>query len=154
MNPTSNEKEAVMGNSVGNKMRQKTTNSLPTIAERGFELAVLGLEDICHEIRDGQFTHGKEDTDRLYWQQKLKNIATPLSIALAEYKGPRVFHQHYIHDENGAEIPVMESARDNLIRSCEKALIQCNDMIGIKGSKLIEERGLLVKAVHNVLASA
>ncbi len=143
-----------MGNSVGTKGRFKpASDTLPTITERGFELAVLALEDICLEIRDGQFTHGKEDTDRLYWQQILKNIATPLSLALAEYKGPRVFHQHYTHDANGAEIPVMESARENLIKSCEKAIIQCNDMIGIKGSKLIEERGLLIRAVHNVLAS-
>lgn len=144
-----------MGNSVGVKQRLKTPQSaIPTLNERQFELALLALEDVCLEIRDGQFTHGKYDTDRLYWQQILKNIATPLSIALAEYKGPRVFHHHYTHDENGEEVPVLECPRENLVRTCHRALQQCDDMNGMKGSKLLEERDLLSKALRQVLTYA
>ncbi len=79
-----------------NKKQQSSSNVQ-------FERALMELEDVCLDIKDGQFTHGKEDIDRLYWQQKLKNLAMPISLALAEVKGPRVFHQHYKHDEDDGE---------------------------------------------------
>ena len=142
-----------MGTSLGTKPQKKqpSTSAQPS---QQFEKALMALEDICLEIKDGQFTHGKEDIDRLFWQQKLKNITMPLSLALAEYKGPRVFHHHYIHDASGAEIPVMESARSNLVAACERANQMCEDLFGMKGSKLLEERSRLCKALRGVLATA
>lgn len=120
-----------------------------------FERALMALEDMCLDIKDGQFTHGKEDIDRLYWQQKLKNIALPVSLALAEYKGPRVFHQHYKHADQHSEalMPVMESSRDNLIATCKRALAECEELHGMKGAKLLEEKALLERALRQFLAA-
>lgn len=146
-----------MGVSLDTKSSKKQPASLPRdSASQSFDRALMQLENICFEISHGDFTHGREDMDRIYWQQKLKNIAMPLSLALAEHKGPRVFHHHYKHDEKNADVlvPVMESARENLIKACERASHQCDDMTGMKGSKLLEERALLCKAIRAVLASA
>lgn len=121
-----------------------------------FERALMALEDICLEIKDGQFTHGKEDLDRLFWQQKLKNIAMSLSLALAEYRGPRVFHHHYKHREDDAAVltPVLESARENLITMCERALAESEGFVGMKGSKLLAERTQMEKALRQVIITA
>jgi len=138
---------------MGNLIRTKPNQKQPATAQN-FEKAVLTLEHICLEIREGQFTHGKGDTDRLYWQQILKNIATPLSLAIDEYQGPRVFHQHYKHDEHDHDvmIPVMESARDNVIAACKRGLAECADITGMKGSLLVAESKLLMQALKAVLA--
>lgn len=140
-----------MGSSVDMKLRKKQS---PNTAEAAsFEQALMALEDIILDIRDGQFTHGKEDIERLYWQQKLKNIAMPVSLALAEYKGPRVFHHHYKHSEDNHEVltPVLESARDNLFNACERALYECESLVGMKGSKLLEEKNLLCRALRQLI---
>lgn len=121
-----------------------------------FEQCLLMLENICFELKDGEFTYGRDDEDREYWQQKLKNIAMPISLALSEYKGPRVFHHHYKHKEDNEQVltPVMESARDNLLHTCEKALGECEQLNGMKGSKLLDERTQLEKALRCVLSTA
>lgn len=139
-----------MGSTVGTKARKKQPASP---ASASFEQALMALEDICLDIKGGQFTHGKEDIDRLYWQQKLKNLAVPISLALAEYKGPRVFHHHYKHKENDDEVltPVLESARDNLMMVIEKSLHECENLNGMKGSKLLEEKELLCKALRQAI---
>lgn len=140
-----------MGSTVDMKLRKKQPPA--AVAAVTFEQAIMALEDICLDIRDGQFTHGKDDIDRLYWQQKLKNIAMPVSLALAEYKGPRVFHHHYKHSEDDHEVmtPVMESARDNLFDVCERALHECEALVGVKGSKLLEEINHLCKALRQAI---
>src|SRR5687768_6787111 len=128
-------------------IKKQSANAAQAAPSQRFEQSLMALEDICLEIKEGEFTHGKTDTDRLYWQQKIKNIVMPLSLALSEYKGPRVFHQHYKHDENDNQkmIPVMESARDNLLNVCERSLHACENLIGMKGSQLLEERTRLIK---------
>lgn len=146
-----------MGSTVGTKARKKqpaTSRALPVNVS--FERALMALEDICQDIRYGQFTHGKEDMDRLYWQQKLKNIAVPVSLALAEYKGPRVFHHHYKHKDGDEQVltPVLESSRDNLLKVCGRALTECDAMFGMKGSKLLEERELFCRALRQVVMTA
>ena len=144
-----------MGNSVTApaKRSKKPSSQSPDVS---FERALMALEDICLDIKDGQFTHGKEDIERLYWQQKLKNIAMPISLALAEYKGPRVFHQHYKHDKGDdmVLVPVLESSRDNLFNACERARAECESLVGVKGSKLLEEKALLERALRQMLAAA
>ena len=119
-----------------------------------FAQSLMMLEDICLDIKDGQFTHGKDDEDRLYWQQKLKNIAMPVSLALSEYKGPRVFHQHYKHGEGEVLTPVLESSRDNLLAACERALVESETLVGMKGSKLLAEKTELEKALRQVIIAS
>lgn len=143
-----------MGNSVtAPAKRNKKPQSSPV--DVSFERALMALEDICLDIKDGQFTHGKEDIDRLYWQQKLKNIAVPVSLALAEYKGPRVFHHHYKHAGENSETltPVLESSRDNLVKVCKRAVAMCEDLNGMKGSKLLDEKLRLCRALKGLLAA-
>lgn len=144
-----------MGNSVtAPAKRSKKPSSQPVNVS--FERALMALEDVCLDINDGQFTHGKEDEDRLYWQQKLKNLAMPISLALAEYKGPRVFHQHYKHSEGDSTVlvPVLESSRDNLIAACERALVESEQLLGMKGSKLLSEKSLLEKALRQLIITS
>jgi len=147
-------KEESMGNSTTAPAKRKKPSSTP--ANVSFERALMALEDICLDIKDGQFTHGKEDIDRLYWQQKLKNLAMPVSLALAEYKGPRVFHHHYKHKETDDAVltPVLESSHDNLVKMCNRALHECENLNGMKGSKLLDERSRLCKALRQMLAAA
>lgn len=144
-----------MGSSLGTKARTKQPATSGSAA-LSFEQALMMLEDICLDINGGNFTHGKEDLDRLYWQQKLKNLAMPVSLALAEYKGPRVFHHHYKHKEEDEQIltPVMESARENLLKVCRKALDQCENFNGMKGSKLLEEKAIFCKSLRLALSSS
>lgn len=146
---------------MGSSVRMKAGKKQPATEQKPandivFERSLMALEDICLDIRDGQFTHGREDIDRLYWQQRLKNLAMPISLALAEYKGPRVFHHHYKHKESDEEIltPVMESARDNLISVCQRALNECENLNGMKGSKLVEEKNLLCKTLRQAIIAA
>jgi hypothetical protein len=142
-----------MGYPVGTKLRKKQP---ATVQALSFEQALMALEDVCLDIKDGQFTHGKEDIDRLYWQQKLKNIAMPISLALSEFKGPRVFHHHYKHTEGSAEemIPVLESARENLMMVVEKSLYECENLNGMKGSKLLEEKEQLCRALRQMITAS
>ncbi len=132
-----------------------TSSPKPVATQKAFEQCLLELENICIELKDGQFTHGKEDIDRLYWQQKLKNLAMPISLALAEYKGPRVFHHHYKHKDEDGEVltPVLESALENLVMVCERALHECENLNGMKGSKLLEEKNMLCRALRQLLAA-
>jgi hypothetical protein len=134
-------------------LRKPATAKIPPKAAPSFEQACMLIEDICMDIQQGQFTHGKGDEDRLYWQQKLKNIVTPVSLALSEYKGPRVFHQHYKHreDDDAVLTPVMESSRDNLVRACERALYESESLMGMKGSKLVAEKARLEKALQQLI---
>ena len=143
-----------MGNSA--TAPAKGSKKQPSSVDVSFEKALMALEDACLEIKDGQFTHGKEDIDRLYWQQKLKNLVMPISLALAEIKGPRVFHQHYKHREDDAAVltPVLESARENLQMVCERSLHECVNLNGMKGAKLVEEKSLLERALRQMLAAS
>lgn len=144
-----------MGSSLGTKVRKKQP-ATSRDTQLSFEQALMLLEDICLDIKTGQFTHGKEDMDRLYWQQKLKNLAMPVSLALAEYKGPRVFHHHYKHKESDEQVltPVLESSRENLLRVCKKALDICENFNGMKGARLLEEKALFCRALRLTLAAS
>lgn len=99
---------------------------------RKLEQSLLDLEDAVLTVLDAHKGHAFHDVDFLYWDRKLKNIATPISLALSECKGPRVFHYHYRHDREDAEkmIPVMESPIITLLKVCRNSLIRCNDIVG------------------------
>ncbi len=100
---------------------------------RKFEQALLDLEDAVHTVLEAHKGHAFHDVDFLYWDRKLKNIATPISLALSECKGPRQFHYHYRHNPNDNEhmIPVMESPINTLLKVCRNALIRCTEMVGL-----------------------
>jgi hypothetical protein len=119
------------------------------------EHALSHLENMCLLVLEGNFTHGKQDEDRLYWQQKLKNIAKPVSLALAECRGPRVFHQHYRHSAANLEQlqPVLTPALDALAFVCERALRQCEEMVGVKGALLIENKTMLERSLRRFLTT-
>ena len=119
------------------------------------EQALVALESVCLTIQEGEFTHGREDEDRHYWQQKLKNLTTPISLALAECKGPRHFHNYYRHRENETDAlqptagpPPLQM----LAYVCDKALHACEDMVGAKGSLILENKSMLERALRRFLA--
>lgn len=99
---------------------------------RKLEQTLLDLEDAVITVLESHKGPEFHDVDFLYWDRKLKNIATPISLALSECKGPRVFHYHYRHDPEHSEelIPVMESPITTLLKVGRNALIRCNDMVG------------------------
>lgn len=119
------------------------------------EQALMSLESVCLTIREGDFTHGREDEDRHYWQQRLKNITTPVSLALAECKGPRHFHNYYKHrdDDNAALEPTAGPAPIVMLAwTCEKALHACEDLVGAKGGLILENKQMLERALRRFLA--
>ena len=111
---------------------------------RRLEQALLALEDAVITVLDAHKGHAFHDVDFLYWDRKLKNIATPISLALSECKGPRTFHYHYRHDpeEEDRLIPVMESPITTLLKVCRNSLIRCNDMAGMV------DRAVTVNKIH------
>ena len=117
----------------GGDITSPPTGALDDVdVSRKLEQALLDLEDAVLTVLDAHKGHAFHDVDFLYWDRKLKNIATPISLALSECKGPRTFHYHYKHDKDDAElmIPVMESPIVTLLKVCRNALIRCNDMVG------------------------
>ena len=97
--------------------------SAPAFVPSSLDKSLLMLESVCARLLETRFPIG-DDSERMVWQQQLKNIVTPLSLALAEIKGPRQFHNHYRHDVNDDTIlkPVLENPIDMLAHACEKAL--------------------------------
>lgn len=145
-----------MTTSLGTKTRKKQVSSpsLP-LGDREFEQSLIALEDACQRVLDGIFSEGRYDTERLTWQQHFKNIATPVSLALAEYKGPRRFHYHYRHKKGDESVltPVFEpSPIDLLALVCEKALLQSqSQLVGIQDKVMIAYRRLLERSLRGFL---
>lgn len=125
------------------------------VVTRRFEQAVLELEDAVYAVLDSSKGHSFHDVDFLYWDRTLKNIATPISMALSEYKGPRRFHYHYRHDpkESARMVPVMESPLLMLVRVCRDALIRCNEMVGIDEKRISRLKSRLELSLRLVLSS-
>jgi hypothetical protein len=117
------------------------------------ENSLLVLEDVCARSLAARFAD-RDDSERMYWQQRFKNIVTPISLALAEVRGPRVFHQHYRHDENDSSIlrPVLEDPYEMLAHACEKALEESSlKLMGVHDDDLIAAQRRLEKALNNFL---
>lgn len=127
---------------MGNTVRMKAQKKQPAFAlpasdaeqTRRLEQAVMELEDAVYHVLDMNKGHSFHDVDFLYWNRRLKNIATQVSMALNECRGPRRFHQHYRHDPKHYETlyPVSGPAPLNtLARVCREALTECVEMIGV-----------------------
>ncbi len=142
-----------MSISVDTKARKKQSPLSPKAPP--YEQSLLRLESVCLRILDSQFADIRQDTDRLYWQQRFKNIVTPISLALTEYKGPRRFHYHYRHREDDESIlrPVFEpSPVDMLAQVCDEALASCQqDLVGIRDADIVEQRRALEHALQMFL---
>jgi hypothetical protein len=144
-----------MTTSVGMKARKKQSSLSQTPPILGdspaFEQSLLGLESVCLRILESRFTKAKDDIDGMYWQQRFKNVATPISIALRECKGPRRFHHHYRHNKDDDSVlhPVMENPLATLAHVCEEALIACqSDLVGVYDDNFIRARRSLEHALQ------
>jgi hypothetical protein len=121
---------------------------------QGLEQALLSLESTCMLILSSQYTHGREDENGLMWQRTFKNIVTPISLALGEYKGPRKFHFHYKHREDDESVltPVMDDPLDQMARVCQTALNAChNELVGIEDDEITDNRDMLEQALKKFL---
>lgn len=147
-----------MSTSVGMKLRKKQSSlSAPEPQTTPqCEQSIMVLEDACVHILQHKRADKKQYSDHLYWQQCFKNIATPVSLALAEYKGPKHFHNHYRHREDDETIlhPVLEPAPlDMLAQVCEHALTQCHEeLVGLQEEEFFETRNTLEDALQSFLA--
>jgi len=145
-----------MDNSVGTKAQKKQSTFLPDIEEsRALEKAILSLENACVRVLDTRLSSKKDDLDGLYWQRKFQNIATPVSLALAECKGPRHFHYHYKHrkDDDTVLQPVMENPLQVLAQVCKSALEQAGtQLVGIDNAKITRMRDVFERSLRGFLA--
>lgn len=147
-----------MNTSVGTKTRKKQSSlsaALPVDDQR-FEQALLSLEGVCARILQSRFPDHRQYSEQLYWQQKLKNITTPISLALAEYKGPRRFHNHYRHREDDEAVltPVLESPIDMLAQVCLHALEDCRSLVGVvQAPDFSRNRDMLEQALQYFLGN-
>ena len=145
-----------MDTSVGMKARKKQPPISPAAAapvDHRFEMALLALENSCLRIFDVR-PADRDDTDGLYWQQRLKNIATPVSLALAECKGPRKFHYHYRHraDDSSVLHPVLENPMDTLAQVCRDTLGACRtQLVGIQDANLNRARNMFETTLQTFL---
>lgn len=117
--------------------------------------ALLDLEEVCARLLEKRFAI-REDSDRMYWQQRFKNIVTPVSLALAEIRGPRRFHHHYRHDSDDDDVllPVLENPLEILARACEHALHESDRKLsGIHDGDFVAAQRRLEKALNNFLYS-
>jgi hypothetical protein len=143
-----------MTTSVGTKAQKKQSSLSQSEAienSPAFQQSLLGLENICHRILESNFTKARDDIDGLYWQQRFKNVAMPISLALRECKGPRRFHHHYRHraDDDSILHPVMEDPLDQLAHVCDLALEACrSDLVGIYEDNFLKARRQLEHALQ------
>jgi len=148
-----------MSTSVGMKAKKKQPAlSVPpglSATDRQLEGSLLILENACQTVLDGEYAGGRRDSERSYWQQRFKNIVTPVSLALAEYKGPRRFHNHYRHRAEDESIlrPVLEpSPLTMLAQVVKSSLAHCReDLVGIQDDELLDARDMLETALGGFL---
>jgi hypothetical protein len=154
-----------MSTPVGTKSKKKqpasSKDQAPAIENTGeqshaFEQALLQLEDACALILDAPPSLESENTESLYWEQRFQNSVTPLSLALAECKGPRKFHYHYRRREDDESVlhPVMENPLDTLAQVCRQALDECRGVLATAHEKHLDSRRrILETALQSFLAS-
>lgn len=133
---------------------QKKQPASPSI-DNSLNTALLDLEEVCARLLEKRFAM-RDDSERMYWQQRFKNIVTPVSLALAEIRGPRRFHHHYRHDtdNDGVLLPVLENPLEIVARACEHALRESDRKLsGIHDEDLMAAQRMLEKALNKFLHS-
>ncbi len=122
---------------------------------RKLEQAVMDLEDAVFQVLNADKGHNFHDVDFLYWNRRLKSIATQVSLALSEQRGPRRFHYHYRHDPKDFDTlyPVAGPAPiETLCRVCREALSQCAEMVGIQDEQGLFTRNKLEQGLRQFLS--
>jgi hypothetical protein len=132
---------------------QKTESSVDIPA--ALDPSISELERAVLRIMESNFSGVAEESERVYWTNIFKNIATSLSLALSECRGgPRHFHNHYRHSEHDDAIlkPVLEPCADMLAHACEKALRECSEkLVGLHEECLIKKQRMLEAALRQFL---
>lgn len=116
--------------------------------------AVMELEDACLTVLVEQPESPSFEPETRNQCGTLKNIATPLSLALRECKGPRRFHYHYRHDPEDYDTltPVAgPSPYVVLARLCEKTLDRLRDFHVVDDAELRREIAQLQHAAQDFL---
>jgi hypothetical protein len=137
--------------SVRTKPQKKQDASVHTALDPDLGRALVALEGVCMRMLESRFSADRRDVERLYWQQRFKNIVTPVSLALAETKGPRQFHHHYRHSDADDSVltPVLEDPFETLAQVCKEALRHCQqDLVGIEDDSIIDRRDRLEGALR------
>lgn len=137
---------------VTGKIQEKHKNTTFYISP-ALDEALLNLEDICVRFSDGIFTAG-DDPERINIQQRFKNIVTPISLALAEVRGPRRFHHHYRHDSRNSDVllPVMENPIETLANACKNAIKESSKkLVGIHDTDVLKAQRILERSLNNFL---
>ncbi|MEZ5691085.1 MAG: hypothetical protein R3D71_05420 [Rickettsiales bacterium] len=131
---------------------EKPANSSTYRITSSLNESLLLMEDICARLLESRFST-KNDTERMYWQQRFKNIVTRISLALAEVRGPRKFHQHYKHDDSDSVLlPVLENPLDMLAHACEQGLKEINKkLVGVHDNDLLRHKSQLEKCLNSFL---
>ena len=155
MNTSVDMKERKKQSSLSGSLSGPLPESLAISAtDRELEHSLLSLENTCLRILESQSVNGRQDTEQRYWQQRFKNIVTPVSLALVECKGPRRFHYHYKHRADDASVlhPVLSPPLDTLAQVCKMALKACHsELVGIEDDVMIRMRDMLETALGNFL---
>lgn len=137
-----------------NVTKSQKKQPTPTVSPNSsLDESLLVLEDVCMRLLDTRFAI-RDDSERMYWQQRFKNIVTPVSLALAEVRGPRRFHHHYRHDadDDTLMLPVLENPLEMLAHTCEHALKESNKKLsGVHDDDLIAAQRRLERALNNFL---
>lgn len=117
------------------------------------EQVMITLETICARILDMRIADARDYNERLQIQLHFKNIVTPVSLALAECKGPRHFHQHFKHSddpEERLEPAANPPALDVLSETCTQALKHCQKKLAnLHDEDFIENYNELEHALRN-----
>jgi hypothetical protein len=139
-----------VGTKAGKKQSSLSKKDAIPAGDRDFEHSLMILENVCFLVMNTQFFEGRNDVEGRTWQERFINIATPVSLALAEYKGPRHFHYHYRHSPTNDAVlqPVLENPVDTLAHACQVALNACrNDLVGIQDAVMLETKTMLEQAL-------
>lgn len=119
------------------------------------ESSVMELEQACMNILLQYPVPGNTHTDTREQARVLKNIATPLSLALRECEGVRRFHNHYRHDPQDPDLlkPVLEPSPYQMVAAlCEQAVSKLSEFHVVESDELRNEISLLKHALSTYLA--
>jgi hypothetical protein len=135
---------------ISNKLSAK---SQPRTIPAELKISLLSIENACMRILESDYAGSGLDADGLYWQQRLMNIAKPVSLALAELSGPRHFHGHYRHrkDDDSVLHPVLEDPVEALAQACQHALKACTKLAGMQDDSLLRAQSLLENTLQGFL---
>lgn len=118
------------------------------------ESAVMELEEACLNILLEPATRGRDETQAREQARQLKNIATPISLALRECEGMRRFHHHYRHDPENPDTltPVLEPSPYKMVAAlCAQALEKLSEFHVVEDSSMRKDIAQLRHALGDYM---